>query len=374
MAFVMGFKGVRPMACDMQAQLTPTLIQQGGKLRAVWRAHDAANVKNVDDSHRRPRHPFTTPQSGVSEDGSSADASDIAQREIEVQARFEALYKDDVQRRIRKEKRIAEHVAREDSRTRSMQIGSSRNSVSARRWEDRYIELCQLQAEKERKDEMMRNELERQREFDEMQECSFRPHINASPKQRAHSEARRKADEVGKRLAERQKCHLHVIQNIQQEEVEFDDRMKGECEVALAKTSEESHKTVDAFLQGEEGQRELCDRARAYQDANPGIDEDRAFAEAKGDIVHASSQNLRSKVLAEFKDRRQVERKRFQIRRLQVIHELVKLEAEWNRAIAKLPLCARTQAFDPDLVAKMKQEPWYLIARHTVSQITSGPA
>lgn len=361
----------------MQTKLTPTLIQQGGKLRAVWRAQDVSSVKQSEDSNASVQHaftgPFTRSQAAASDDASSVDAAEVAQREIEVQARFEALYKDDVQRRIRKEKRMAEHVAREDNRMRTMQIGNSRHFGPTRRWEDRYIELCQLHTEKESRNEAIRNEMESQREVEEMRECSFRPKINSSPKQRAQSAAWRKAEEVGKRLADSQQHHLKAIQSIQQEEEQLDRQVKDECEAALAETTEKALAEVDAFLQGEEGQKELYDRARAYQDANPGIDEARAFDEAKGDIIHANEQTLRATVLGQFKDRRQVERKRFQIRRLQVVHELIKLEAEWNKATAKLPACSRPQVFDPEVVARIKQEPWYLIARHTASQITGAP-
>lgn len=60
-------------------------------------------------------------------------------------------------------------------------------------------------------------------------------------------------------------------------------------------------------------------------------------------------------------------RQRHQIRRLQVVHELIKLEAEYAAAVGKATKVV-IKDFDPDLVAKVKQQPWYIVARATAAQ------
>ena len=70
-----------------------------------------------------------------------------------------------------------------------------------------------------------------------------------------------------------------------------------------------------------------------------------------------------------FKDRRRLGRQRMQIRRLQLVHELAKLEQRYHEEEAGPP-----GEFDPSLVRALKREEWYLVAKHTAEEVAAAAA
>lgn len=151
----------------------------------------------------------------------------------------------------------------------------------------------------------------------------------------------------------------------------MEQRLNAAAEEELARITEENRLNVARFVATPEGKRAHLERAEAYRDANPGIDMQRAHQEAYQDIVASNEQQLKRSVLTDAKEKRHLQRQRLQIRRLQVVHELIKLEAQYQEAIGGKPrpwVRDLISDFDPGFVAKIKQEPWYVVARHSAAQ------
>merc|ERR550514_174121 len=109
----------------------------------------------------------------------------------------------------------------------------------------------------------------------------------------------------------------------------MEQKLHQAAEEELTRTSDENRLNVARFVATPEGKRALLERAEAYRDANPGIDMTRAHQEAYQDIIASNEQQLRRSVLNDAKEKRHLQRQRLQIRRLQVVHELIKLEAQY---------------------------------------------
>lgn len=136
---------------------------------------------------------------------------------------------------------------------------------------------------------------------------------------------------------------------------------------------------VDKFLDTGKGKDLLGARATAYMKANPGLSQNRAEQEAITDIVQRNEENMKRKILDEFRVKRIDYRNNICIKKLQTVQELMKLEAEYKNFIANykhprnvavaLQEIDKSDQFDTDLVGSMRKEPWYLVARHTVEKL-----
>lgn len=382
----------------------PALTKVGGRMRAVWQ-EDLGNEENhgscANDTavKRRPRslgrrslgsasshsvallsevadqalartsHSSETLScsSGRSEQWegggcSSRSLSHCPLREINVQARFDALHKDGEYRRIRREQAA--------EKKRLQQAEREERPPSARRsWDHKWAEeQIENHLEKQRTLEAQRARKANWAECREACECSFTPRLVS---QSAGQRRLLKAQQLLKKVAGRQQACLQRLREIK------DNRNKLEVSVEAKRRSREEEarqahwSSVEEFLASVPGWRMLAAQAQAYKEANPGIPNERAVQEAARDIVHANEASAIAAAVSSLEEERAVEHRRLLIGCLQIVHELVSLDDEASKIAADVGGASRLGRTDPsslcsdfksDLIAQLKTEDWYVEA------------
>jgi len=304
------------------------------------------------------------------EHGKGGDGCPLCQREKDIQARFDALYDDYKYRQLRRQ-RIAEQqeiLDRENAQPRVLPD----KSLSRTDFERRYRESLEMQAAKEIERRAQKEELDQMRAQQELEGCTFQPRLIAkSPAQKAEEVVEVRLRRLASKLNGTQRGHLEQMRRLDKEEQDVDQQIKEECEREMQRSLEANRQYVNRFLDSDEGKRVLEERTEAYIEFNPGIDEERARKEAEKDIRDYNDMQLRDKVLTFYKEKRHLQKQRRQIRRLQVLYELSRLEQQYrdivgNRSVRKAHV---VRDFDPNLVAKLKSQPWYALAKHSLAQI-----
>jgi hypothetical protein len=346
---------------EVQPRLIPRLEQQGGKLRAVWTPATEPDDINIEFKANFDQS-FDEATLGTEKESS-------LERSLRVQARFEALYEDHKARATRREAEWQKRL-QGDVSLRMAQSTKSTKTFDVDAFEDKYDIRIRTLRQKQAERESRRLLHAEQKKDKETEGCTFKPKlISRSPNQREAVGIRKKLGEVAEKLSCSQKPLLEQLKKIQEEQDVMEKELRRDCEDAIAKAQEENQQNVKRFLQTEAGRRALMERAVAYAEANPGIESDRAELEAHSDIVTSNEEQLKQRLLNAFREKRHMARQRSQIRRLQVVHELIKLESEYSEVVGTSKTAkALVKNFDVDLVAKVKQQPWYIVARATAAQ------
>lgn len=357
---------------DIQPRLVAQLEQQGGKLRAVWRSADNSgdhpgdrstmSRADLEDSRYEPWSGEDTMESYMNDETSE-------ERSIRVQARFEALYEDSKFRANRRDRNSLRKAQAERP------ASSKANKVfDESAFEAEYNSDVRSRRQRQAEREARRQFALAQKKDKEIEGCTFKPKLVArSPAQREAVVLQKKLAEVATRLSGSQKPFQEQLRKIQEEDDATEQQLRRECEEAMTKAQEQNQANVKQFLATDTGRRALHERAAAYTEANPGIEQDRAELEAHTDIVQSNEEQLKTRLLNAFREKRHMARQRWQIRRLQVVHELIKLEGEYADAVGNAASAATAaksliKDFDPNLVAKVKTQPWYIVARATAAQ------
>lgn len=383
----------------VQPKLAPMLIQQGGKLRAVWRAEQYAKPgfageEGVGDSRMVYPPPLsarsTATNSTAQENNAAVSAGgrngaaasdkallqedrDASERALHLQARFEALHADSAQRMARLNQSRQEKLRREEAERVDVSGGSSAKKFDPEGFGKRYRRVETTLRERAKGREIVRRQNAALKEVEEMAECTFKPKLVArSAAQRRETAKERDRKILVQRLGAGQKAHLQDLEQVGAEEEEYERQLRRECEAELEEKvgSASSRDEVEEFLRGDAGRKALADRVQAYIEANPGIGEVRATEEARKDVAKAREAALREELMERFKEKRRLGRKRMQIRRLHLVHKLAQLEAQY----AALEFVGQHGEFDPNLVATLKQQEWYILAKHTAAQALAANA
>jgi len=280
-------------------------------------------------------------------------------REIEVQARFEALHHDAHARKARRNAAEREKIHQEEAQfDKAKQV----QPVSLRAWEQRFSDHLQIHSEKQRVLDERRQLEASQREQAVLRECTFTPRlVSKSPTQRRSFS---KARQVIVDFSVKQRSCIQELEALQTEERTFENGFEESVVPELARALDAYRSRMQEFLTSGEGQRALAERIQAFKDANPAIPEDRIRVEASDDIVRTHEGSARQAALSSLEDRRVIQRRQFQIGRLRIIHELGKLDTQARTAIAgcKGSTGASDSDFDFALLERLRSEAWDAVA------------
>mmetsp|Transcript_20407 Transcript_20407/g.51573 ORF Transcript_20407/g.51573 Transcript_20407/m.51573 type:complete len:468 (+) Transcript_20407:267-1670(+) len=207
----------------------------------------------------------------------------------------------------------------------------SRKQLSVEQFHEYWTERVQ-----EYKDtHMIRQKLKEQKDAlkarEELAECTFKPDTSGSERwQKARQQTIAKYKEKFLRMAELQQREIRALEDLHTVEASVDYNLKLECEKKMEEVLQENPSLVDRFLNTAKGQTLLSNRTKAYMEANPDIGEERAEAEATSDILAKSRENIRDRVLDDYRARRIHQRRALAIRKLHVVVELQRLEHEYT--------------------------------------------
>ncbi|CAD7972554.1 unnamed protein product [Amoebophrya sp. A25] len=205
-------------------------------------------------------------------------------------------------------------------------------------WKDTMAVRAKL---KEKKDEIQERE--------ELAECTFKPDTSTSLKwtqKRQQSIQKHKTSLL--RIARLQRDQLQQLEQLHSLEASIEYNLKLECEKKLEQASAENPVLVDRFLATEKGAQLLENRTAAYLAANSEVVEDsiiaasssitreRAESEAVRDILDKSLENIRERVIDDFRARRIHQRRAVSIRKLHAVVELQRIENEYRELATHL--------------------------------------
>merc|ERR1712194_317711 len=161
---------------------------------------------------------------------------------------------------------------------------------------------------------------DKEKEAEEMAECTFRPQLatkNAYAKRRDVARARLRKT-LGT-LALRQKEEMDLLESLHAVENHAEQRLRGECEDRLEHALAQNVPLVDEFLATEKGKTLVINRTQAYLKANEGLSKLDAEQEAITDILTKNKENLKERVMEEFRQRRLSQRRNLSLRKLQAV-------------------------------------------------------
>jgi len=120
---------------------------------------------------------------------------------------------------------------------------------------------------------------------------------------------------------------------------------------------------VDTYLQSSDGRKTFEERVDAYCEENPTLDVSRAREESRNDFIEVNQTQRTQEIRDEIEAKHELLRRRLQIKRLGILHDLIKLEAAHNRIKPTPSSRSHLVGFDVHLVSMLKKEPWYVQAK-----------
>eukprot|EP00397_Hematodinium_sp_SG-2012_P033555 GEMP01035868.1.p1 GENE.GEMP01035868.1~~GEMP01035868.1.p1 ORF type:complete len:346 (+),score=95.00 GEMP01035868.1:118-1155(+) len=344
------------MLGQQESKLSAMLIQQGHKLRAVWR-----DVNSTEESE----HSFNSKENTRHE-----ESVDSGQHKKEINsrldARFEALYRDNEYRKLRAQ-RLVEEKNKMEQRVLQQQQNAVRSDqvFDQSTFERRYETELNQRKRNENLRQMQKTELEKKRQEREMEKCTFKPAVSSQSSIQKQTAAKIKQITTEyKKLVDEQKRYIDELRQLEAEEEEMEIETQLSCSEQVEQMVKANEIKVDEFLSTEEGGQVFDERVAAYCESNPGISVARAKSEARNDFVLVNEESSKQDILNEFTEKKQLSRQRWQIKRLAIVRELTKLDAAHRRIKPAASSRSQLQGFDLNLVAFLKQEPWYIVARH----------
>lgn len=324
-----------------QTRVRPALVRVGGRLRAVWETESQEQDENTVGRRSNPRistsaqgrkdlstaEPTRSSENsrakGRTDSTPSACATRQALRDVDVQARCEALYLEAESRRQRREEAEREKLRQEE------ELEEAPRPPVRLAWAQRWAEeKFETHFEKQRSLEAQRIREAGRREQRAMRECYFQPRLVSRP------QSSRQAGSTAQRLSElalQQRLCVERLGKIDLEDARGEAEHRAACHAA-ARTGalEASRGHVAELLSSEKGRLALLARAREYTSASPGIPSPLAVREASLDVVQVSEA---AAAVSSLEEQRAAEVRCSRLRRLRVIHELIQLDEE-ARALA----------------------------------------
>ncbi|CAD7944941.1 unnamed protein product [Amoebophrya sp. A120] len=281
-----------------------------------------------------------------------------------INKRVDILYSDHKIRAMRREALVKEKERMEEEFYKMQQQLMS-GATKAGRKEiniDEFHEYWKERVQEYQDTQMIRQKLKEQKEAvkerEELAECTFKPDLGGSDRwSKARQQVIGKYKEKFLRMATLQFRELKSLEDLHTVEAGVEYNLKLECEQKLTEVLQENPTLVDRFLSTEKGSTLLKNRTQAYLQANPQIAKDRAEAEALSDILNKSRENIRDRVLDDYRARRIHQRRALAIRKLHVVVELQRLEHEYREMALnvkgdKTLVVAAMKAIEADYHAK----------------------
>lgn len=171
-------------------------------------------------------------------------------------------------------------------------------------------------------------------------------------------------------LVSEQKAQMEALQALNgQNPLDLDVR---EEEGFLQRAIEDNRVRTAHFMETGEGQSLLAERAREHMAQNQGMAQATAVKFAHDDILRASETKARAHFSEASRQREVRERKhsqRLTIARLQVLRELIRLQARYEELVKDHGVSrAALRGFDAGYVDRIKQESWYCEARQVAER------
>lgn len=337
-------------------QLSAMLIQDGHKLRAVWR-----EVNPAEESERS----FNSKENSCIQAENSQDSRGKTALQARVDARFEALYRDNEFRKVRSQRLVEEKEKMEQRILRQKQSSMQPDlPFDKPTFEKRYQNAINQRKRSEQIRQAMKSRQDAERAKAELKECTFKPAVSSGSRIQKKTEAKINGITAEyRKITAEQNQFVEELKQMESEEAQVEADMQVQCEAELEGMMKENEEQVGRYLETEEGLRAFNERVVAYCDSNPEISMSRARTEARNDYVQVNEATCKQEIVDRFAEKRHIVRQRMQIRRLAIVHELTKLETAHKRIKPTASSRSQLRGFDVHLVATLKQEPWYIVAK-----------
>jgi len=241
------------------------------------------------------------------------------------------------QQRLRDMQQHMEQAKEREEQKRVQEYGQS-----MKEWK-RLYKLKDTRSQAEREEEMIKKrkdketrrlEMERERELDELRECTFQPILRKTRGERARSPRGMRGDGMEpsslSQLLERQRCAVASLQDLAAEDMRLRDHLASvHAEYHDRIQREETQRVVtmlqDADTEGS-AQRELIDRVRRMVAA--GDDAEVAQRQIVEELVARSQDEVKRRVLEAFGPIQLEAEGKLYHKRLSLVHELESIEAQ----------------------------------------------
>eukprot|EP00922_Rhytidocystis_sp_ex-Travisia-forbesii_P029677 GHVS01043477.1.p1 GENE.GHVS01043477.1~~GHVS01043477.1.p1 ORF type:complete len:426 (+),score=52.02 GHVS01043477.1:69-1346(+) len=272
------------------------------------------------------------------------DPCEICQREREINARFKALYDDAKYRKRRLQHSIRQKEIQEKQMVRAIDKSLARSgSMTPQKWEKRWKEMVQLQQQAQATRKAVREQVEKQRQLEELKECTFVPKVSVPPSRRTHNDAMFSDGDAKlmQQMCREQQHHVNLLEEIALAGARQGPEIESEYKVALSNALMENEETMNNFLDSEGGQKVLVDSGNLSRQR----------------IIENNGNNAVANVTAMFKEKRRCAKLRLSLRRLKCLYELTRLDNLYHQA--ELTSKVSAHGFDTSLVSSLKNQEWY---------------